>query len=240
MLETTLPDAIPYGRFSPRPDAAEAQSLLVQQDRINAYAQFAGLNLLPYITDPETSARTTRLAKREGGAELLAKLGRRKVRHVVAYRLDRLFRNVQDGLTTMDLWASQGVTLHLAAETGGALNTANATGRMMVSLLLTMSEFEASLTAERTSAGMRRKQREGQRMSKIPPYGKQPDPDNSARWIAEPSEIAQIERIMAYAAIGLGAKRIAQALNAEGLKLRGRDWHFAAVRRIVARESVVR
>jgi site-specific DNA recombinase len=242
------PTAIAYARFSPKPDASEAQSIEHQKEKINAYAAFAGLDVIRTIEDPEVSGRS-KLIEREGGGVLWSLVGKHKVVNVIAYRLDRIFRSVEDGLPIMKRWQRQGVRLHLVAEGGCSLNTSTAWGRMMVAQRLMLAEFEADLTAERTADSMRQQQANGLLMGKIPPYGWTVDPEwqapadqNSRKKKRIPLvEVAEerslIERIMMMRSLGFGARAICRTLNNEGLTHRGSEWQHCQVFRIEKREK---
>lgn len=237
--------AIGYARFSPRPNAQEAQSLLVQRDRITAYCQFRQLELVDVLDDPETSGRTEMLADREGGAALLAQVGRGKITHVVAYRLDRLFRNLDDGAGTLRRWEKAGVSLHLIAEGGECVSTSTAFGKLMIRFRLMMTEFEAEQTAERTSDSMIRHQARNRRMSARVPYGKALDYSSPlhessglpTRMVDVPEEQSVIARIECLSQEGYGPAQIAGILNSQGTLNRGNLWHHAVVSRILKRRQ---
>lgn len=233
-----------YVRYSPRPDET-CESLEFQENYARRYFDFLGIEVAKVIRDPETSARLVPLAKRKGGAELLSLTtgSHPKYSTIGAYRLDRLFRDVVDGATTLRAWRRAGVACHFAAEGGQSLNTATATGRFIVNVLLSKSEYEPDLTAERTSEAMIRHQSNGRAQSKEPPYGQQPGPiiivNEKPRqtWEGNMAELAVIERIRSLRANGrpMSYRQIANLLNAEAVPARGRAWHHGLVSRICRR-----
>lgn len=237
--------ALGYARFSPRPNAAEAESLLVQRDRIAAYCAFRGLDLEAVIDDPETSGRTIPIGERPGGAQLLARTGKGKITNVVAYRLDRLFRNLEDGIGTLRHWEREAVALHLVAEGGETVSTATAFGRMMITFRLTMTQFEADLSAERTSDSMIRHQASNRRMSSKLPFGKALDPYSDphkvsgipTRMVDVPHEMLLIDHIMFLNESGHGPAQIAGILNSQGTLNRGNPWHHSTISRIINRRK---
>lgn len=246
---TANPSALAYARLSAKPDSSEdltAESIDYQLDKARAYAPFAGLTIVEQVSDPDTSGRLVPLREREGGSKLLALVGRNKIKHVITYRLDRLFRSIEDGLPMMKRWQREGVTIHLIAEGGCALNTSTAWGRMMVGQRLLMAEFEADVTAERTKHAMTHHQAAGRRMSKIAPYGWRVDPDSklnadsglASGLVMDLEEQAIIQRIKMLATIGSGWRAICRVLNDEGLTHRGSTWQHCQIKRILRREQV--
>lgn len=227
--------AVIYCRYSPRPDDL-CESLEFQADFVRRYFDYAGVEVGRVIGDAETSARKVPLRKRKGGAELLdLTSGRNPAFQVVgAYRLDRLWRSVVDGNLTLAKWAKCGVACHFAAEGGQSINTATATGRFIVNVLLAKAEYEPDLTAERTQSAMLRKQANGQAMSKRPPYG--------FRRVGKLLEVDQHERLVAERIIsmrssGLGFREIGRLLASEGIKCRGNGWHHSTIKAIWSRAS---
>lgn len=68
------------------------------------------------------------LATRPGGERPLQLVARKKVKHVVALKLDRLFRDAEDALHQTKAWDKAGIALHLVDMGGQTLNTATAWG----------------------------------------------------------------------------------------------------------------
>jgi DNA invertase Pin-like site-specific DNA recombinase len=94
----------------------QGESVDAQNQLLQRYCSAKGLN--PSVwTDEGVSARLVPLAERAGGAALLAELEPGDI--IVAKSLDRLFRNVIDGVSTIETWRQQDVTLHLV-DHGGA------------------------------------------------------------------------------------------------------------------------
>jgi site-specific DNA recombinase len=230
-------NALIYARYSPRPTTEDVESLATQEDRCRAYCAANGLEVFKVIADPEVSARKIPLHKRDGGQELLRLADRNHP--VVAYRLDRLFRSLLDGVATIEHWQRRKIVLHIAAESGQSLNTATAVGWMMVVQRLFYAEFEPRLAAERTSDGMRRRQSSGQRMSGRPPYGYTYSVESDK---LEPClrELAIKDIILGLAKEDASERSIARQLNELGYRGRnGKPWHPNVIRKIIDREQVL-
>ena len=98
---------------------------------------------------------------------------------------------------------------------------------MQRKILEAFDEYERKMTCERTSAGMLRNQRNGQRMSAKVPYGTSRDPDDKARLVENEAEQAVIERILALRADGLNYHAICRQLDADGTKPRSKKWRHS-------------
>src|SRR5262245_57091471 len=90
--------AVAYVRVSTEEQAREGVSLDAQEARLRAYCAAAGLELVTLVREEGVSGSIP-LAERPGGAELLRHLAEQNVAHVLALKLDRLFRDAADCLS---------------------------------------------------------------------------------------------------------------------------------------------
>jgi DNA invertase Pin-like site-specific DNA recombinase len=84
---------------------------------------------------------------------------------VVAWRADRLFRSLGAMINTLDEWHDLGVDFVSVTE---IFDTTTAQGRLLMHLTSAFAEFERSLIAERTRAGMAAARRRGARLGRPP------------------------------------------------------------------------
>ncbi len=159
--------AAAYIRVSTEEQAKGGVSLDVQEERLRAYAIASGLVLIRLIREEGVSGAKP-LGERPGGKELLSLVARRQVCHVVALKLDRLFRDAANCLAETRSWDRQGVALHLVDLGGTAINTASAMGRMFLTMTAGFAELERNLIAERTATALQHKKRHGQAYSPTP------------------------------------------------------------------------
>lgn len=235
-----------YTRYSPRPvregdaeriaAAEDAETLKLQIDVCERLAVMQKLTVDEIIRDPETSARKERLFDREGGSRL-KDLPRGS--HIICSTLDRMFRNTVDGLLTVEHFKTRGIALHFADLGGCTLDTSSGIGEFMFTVLLGKSALEPRQTADRTSKGMKHRQKAGQRMTRpgYSPYGTTALPDGSL--VPNPAEQAVADRIMSMHDDGLTYSNIATELNDAGVprRKRGTKWDFAMVRSVVMRRT---
>lgn len=74
-------------------------------------------------------------------------------------KLDRLGRNAMDVRATVERLARSGVRVHCLAL--GGVDLTSAAGRMTMSVIAAVAEFERDLLVERTQAGLRRAKAQG-------------------------------------------------------------------------------
>lgn len=118
--------AVGYIRVSTDEQARGGVSLKAQEEKLRAYCTLAGLELIRVIREEGVSGAKP-LAARPGGNELISEVAWKRVQHVVALKLDRLFRDPEDSLRQTRAWDKAGVALHLVDMGGQTLNTASAT-----------------------------------------------------------------------------------------------------------------
>jgi DNA invertase Pin-like site-specific DNA recombinase len=224
--------AIGYIRVSTMEQATEGVSLEAQRARIEAYATMRGLELTEMIVDAGVSAGKP-IESRPGGAALLRALRRREnaPKAVIAWKLDRLFRNAGDCLATVEAWERRGLSLHLIDLGGATLDTSTAVGKLFLTMLAGFAEFERNTTGERTAAALGHKKKKGERVGQVP-FGFEAD---GAELVKHQGEQKTIAAILKLRRSGLSLRAIAEELDSDPeMKPRGKRWHPTTVRRILA------
>lgn len=241
--------AIGYVRVSTEEQSRHGVSLAAQTERVKAYCVAAGLELERVISEEGVSAGKT-LDTRPGGAELTSAIGFGIVTHVVALKLDRLFRNAEDALSQTRRWDKAGVALHIIDMGGASLNTSSAMGRMFLTMAAGFAELERNLISERTTAGLQHKKRHGKVYAAIP-YGYSRSGSGKTmsslksgselvgdELAADPAEMAVLEQIQQWRTEGLTLRAIAGKLNAAEVptKRGGKLWHASTVQSILSND----
>jgi len=83
---------------------------------------------------------------------------------LIVTKLDRLGRNAMDVRATVDGLAAVGVKVHCLAL--GGVDLTSPAGRMTMSVISAVAEFERDLLIERTQAGLQRAKQAGQRLGR--------------------------------------------------------------------------
>ena len=73
---------------------------------------------------------------------------------LVAWKLDRLGRDLKHLINTVDDLNKQGVGFKVLAGAGAEIDTTTANGRLIFGIFAALAEFEAELIRERTNAGL--------------------------------------------------------------------------------------
>lgn len=215
-----------YVRVSTDEQAREGVSLDAQSERLCAYCTMSGLTLTALLREEGISGSIA-LGHRPAGKEMLQMIRKDKVQHIVALKLDRLFRDAEDALRQTREWDQAGITLHLVDMGGQSLNTASAIGRLFLTMMAAFAELERNLTAERTKAALAHMKLHLQPYSPTP-MGYQREGD---LLVPIPSEIALVERIKQMSNNGSSLRHIAATLNAEGIHGKtGGKWYASTVR----------
>lgn len=221
--------AVLYTRVSTQEQVAGGISLRDQEEKLLAYCKMTGLEPVHVIREEGISAAKP-LATRPGGQELLNMVNRGQVAHVVALKLDRLFRDAADALTESKAWDKAGVTLHLVDMGGQALNTASAMGRFFLNTMAGFAELERNLIAERTEAAMKYKKVHREAYSPVP-FGYNREGDNLTE---NEQELKAVQLIREWRGQGWTLQKIAQELTARGIKTkRGGKWYPGTVKYIL-------
>jgi DNA invertase Pin-like site-specific DNA recombinase len=222
-------ESIGYCRVSTEEQAREGVSLDTQEGRIRAYCAMAGLTLVEVIRDEGVSGGDP-LATRPGGAALLRSVARDEAQHVIAVRLDRLFRDAVDCLSTVKAWKKGGVSVHFVDLGGAALDTSSAMGKFFLNVMAAVAEMERNLIAERVAAALRHKKARRQAYGPTP-YGFDREGD---RLVPNATEQAVIRQMRRWRKAGHSLAWIAETLTRRGIptKRRGR-WNAYGVRYIL-------
>jgi putative DNA-invertase from lambdoid prophage Rac len=110
---------------------------------------------------------------------------------LIVTKLDRLGRNVIDIRATVEHLAAMGVRVH-CLQLGGA-DLTSAAGRMTMTVLSAVAEFERDLLIERTQAGLDRAKAEGKTLGRKPTLGATMQAEVLRR-LAEGDSVSQLAR----------------------------------------------
>lgn len=215
--------AIGYARVSTG-EQANGISLDAQAERIQGYAQAKGWELVDILRDDGHSAATLDRPRMQ---EVLAAIRAGHVQVVIVAKLDRLTRSLRDMDALLTLFRRANVELASLSE---SLDTTTAGGRLMLHLLVAVSQWEREIIAERTSQALQHKK------AKREVYG--PTPYGwrrvGTKLEPEPAEQAVLRRTHALRRRGHSYRAIADRLNQDAVptKTTGR-WHAMTVRRVL-------
>jgi putative DNA-invertase from lambdoid prophage Rac len=122
----------------------------------------AGFNVDPKRAVVETISGSVAAMERKGFAKLVDRLETGDV--LIVTKLDRLGRNVMDVRATVERLAGEGVRVHCLAL--GGVDLTSAAGKLTMTVLGAVAEFERDLLIERTQAGLSRAKAEGKALGR--------------------------------------------------------------------------
>lgn len=218
--------AIGYVRVSTDRQADKGVSLEAQEAKIRAMATVQGADLLDVIVDGGESAKSL---NRPGLQKLLGLVNKGEVQAIIVAKLDRLTRSVKDLCGLLELLERRKVALVSVAE---SLDTSSAAGRLVMTIMGAVSQWEREAIGERTRDALRHKRAQGQRAGNIP-FGYRLAQDGRALEPEHAEQQAMVE-IHKLRRAGNPLRVIATELNRNGhLTRRGTPWRLESVVRVL-------
>ncbi|MEK4827864.1 recombinase family protein [Niallia sp. FSL W8-0951] len=215
---------VAYIRVSTDEQAKHGYSIAAQEEKLKAFCISQGWELVgePFIDDGY-SAKDLNRPKfqmmmdqiKQGGIDVL-----------LVYRLDRLTRSVLDLYEILKVLDAHDCKFKSATE---IYDTTNAMGRLFITLVAAIAQWERENTAERVQLGMEKKTKLGIWKGGTPPYGYK---IIDKKLIIDKDEEPLIKYIFQLSK-SLGFFTIAKKLTEQGFSTRkGGDWHVDTVRDI--------
>jgi site-specific DNA recombinase len=221
--------ALGYVRVSTDKQAEAGLSLEAQSAKIRAMAVVRGTDVADVIIDAGESAKSL---DRPGMTWLLAQVDAGEVHTVIIAKLDRLTRSVADLADLLQRFERRRVALISVAE---QLDTSSAVGRLMLNIMVSVSQWEREAIGERTRDVMRHKKAKGERVGTLP-FGFQVVAGTKGQLEPNPAEQHKLARLQALRATGRSLRRVADDATAEGLtNRRGTPFRFQSVARALRR-----
>jgi site-specific DNA recombinase len=204
---------IGYVRVSSQEQANSGISLECQADKITAYCALKEWTLTEIVSDPGESAKSL---KRLGIQRLMQLIKSHEVNTIIVYKLDRLTRSVLDLGTLLQLCEKHDVALVSIQE---SFDATTATGRLMMNLLMSVSQWEREVMGERTRDALQTLKAQGK------PY--------SREMITDEDLLAEVKMLHET---GWTYRGIANEFTARGIPTaRGGRWQANTIRRLVMR-----
>lgn len=101
-------------------------------------------------------------------AHLMQDIEAGRIDAVVVYKIDRLTRSLLDFVRLVEIFDRRGIALVSISQ---AFDTSDSMGRMILNILLTFSQFERELIADRVRDSIRTRKRHGKIHGGLPPFG---------------------------------------------------------------------
>ncbi len=218
-----------YIRVSTVEQREEGISLAAQEKKIEAYCTVKDWSLSEIIKDDGISAKDL---NRPGVEVLIDKVSEKEVKAVIVCKLDRLTRSVADLNKLVELFKKHDVALVSLAE---SLDATTATGRLMMNLLASVSQWEREIIGERTKDALAFL-KEQEKIYSRPIFGYT---ENNGTMEKDPEDEKTLTLMQQLKTRGYSYHKIAEELNARKLRTkRGGKWYANTIRRILQRWEV--
>ena len=222
--------AIGYVRVSTDRQAEQGVSLEAQEAKIRAMATVQSAELLDVIVDGGESAKSL---NRPGLQRLLDLINAGKVDTVIVAKLDRLTRSVKDLCGLLELFEKRKVALVSVAE---SLDPGSAAGRLVITIMAAVSQWEREAIGERTRDALRHKRGKGERVGNIG-FGFRLSADG-VHIEPDTAEQAALATIRSLRSGGHSLRAVAGVLNEAGHRTRrGTEWRLESVVRAINQDA---
>jgi putative DNA-invertase from lambdoid prophage Rac len=151
----------------------------------------AGFAVSPRRIVQETVSGSVAAFERPGFAKLVDRMEAGDI--LVVTKLDRLGRNAMDVRATVDKLAALGIKVHCLALGGADLTSA--AGKMVMTVIAAMAEFERDLLIERTQAGLARAKAQGKPLGR-PSALTEAQRADALGMLARGAAVAQVARLL--------------------------------------------
>lgn len=199
-----------YIRVSTEEQALHGYSIAAQEERLIAYCKSQDWEVVKIYKDEGASAKDL---ERPQLQKLLYDMRSKAFDIVLVYRLDRLTRSVLDLYKLLEEFEQYDVKFKSATE---IYDTTTATGRLFITLVAALAQWERENLAERVKMGMLKKATLGEWSGGTSPFGYE---YRDGKFNMIPEEI-QIVRKMFSMARTMGMDSIAKRLNKLGYRTR--------------------
>jgi site-specific DNA recombinase len=161
-----MENSVGYVRVSTAEQAKKGISLKNQKMRIRRYAEDNDLKIIEICEDSGISG--SKIENRPGMRQLIDLINDKKVEAVVSYKLDRLFRNASDAITTLNWLKEKKVAFHSITE---KIDTTTPFGKFFVGITALYAEMERDVLSERIRDNLKMKKLRGEKTGGNVPYG---------------------------------------------------------------------
>ncbi|HDF8069756.1 MULTISPECIES: cassette chromosome recombinase CcrB [Staphylococcus] len=199
-----------------------------QITQIEQYCQFNGYDLVDIYADRGISGKSMNRPELQ---RMLNDAKNGKLDCVMVYKTNRLARNTSDLLTIVEELHRQNVEFFSLSE---RMEVKNSTGKLMLQILASFSEFERNTILENIYTGQRQRALEGYYQGNLP-LGYNNIPDNKKELMINQHEANIVKYIFESYAKGHGYRKIANALNHKGyVTKKGNPFSISAVTYILS------
>ena len=127
--------------------SSKGQNLEAQKEAITKKINDLGIENVVWFQDIESGKDL----ERNGFQQLQTAIAKKKVQSVIVFKLDRISRNMRDGINVIQDWLESGVRLISASQD---FDFSGVTGKLIASVLFGVAEMERQNILERQAEGI--------------------------------------------------------------------------------------
>lgn len=213
-----------YVRVSTQEQSQEGFSIPAQRERLLAFCQSQGWDVVEEYIEEGWSAKTI---DRPQMQRMLSDVEEGKIELLLVYRLDRLTRSVLDLYTLLQTFEKHKVSFRSATE---VYDTSTAMGRLFITLVAALAQWERENLGERVKFGMEQMVNQGKRPGAPAPYGYQRDDDGNLH--IDEKEANTVRQVFDWFVSGHGLETILSRLHEQNTPSPSgnKGWHINYVR----------
>ncbi|MFI3260584.1 MAG: recombinase family protein [bacterium] len=217
-----------YIRVSTEDQAREGFSLGEQKEKLLELCKFKQIDVYKVYEDAGISAKE--MTRRTAFMEMLKDMEEGKINYIVAYKLDRVTRSIQDLEELIKTLEKNDCFLLCDKDD---VNTSTANGRFFIRMLTLLSQLEIEIVSERTKFGLNGAIKSGHLPGLSPLGYKKKD----KKTVIDENTKDIIVRIFNLYISGSSYSQISNMFNEE--KLLKRKWYHSTIQKIIRNKIYV-
>lgn len=219
-----------YVRVSSREQKVKGYSISAQLRQLRKFAESQDWNIVGEYIDPGVSAKDM---NRPQLLKMLKDVENGHIDVVLVKNLDRLTRSVSDLYDILEHLEKYDCKFKSATE---VYDTTTAVGRMFITIVSAIAQWERENLGERISFGLAEKAQQGKYPNGLPPFGYKVE---NSKLIINEEEARIVRLIFDKYLSGYGLSKIARHLNQKGITTRtGAKWHKTTIEIVLESQHV--
>ncbi|PED44857.1 recombinase family protein [Bacillus cereus] len=218
-----------YIRVSTEEQVRDGFSISAQREKLKAYCIAQDWDSFKFYVDEGVSAKDT---NRPQLNIMLDHIKKGLINTILVYRLDRLTRSVMDLYKLLDTFDRYNCAFKSATE---VYDTSTAMGRMFITIVAALAQWERENLGERVRMGQLEKARQGEYSAKAP-FGF--DKNDDSKLVINDIESKVVLDMVRKIEEGYSIRQLANHLDGYIKPIRGYKWHIRTILDILSNHAM--